>query len=60
MKETILILLNNHESYCTLDAILYCIENGIAIYTYPSHCTHQLQLLEVAVTGPFKMKLAQK
>jgi hypothetical protein len=23
-KETILILFNNHESYCTLEAILYC------------------------------------
>jgi hypothetical protein len=57
-EEAILVLLNNHKSHCTFDAVLYCRENGIVMCTFPPHCTQQLQPLDVAVTGPFKTKVA--
>jgi hypothetical protein len=59
-KEPIVVLLDSHKSHCTLDAILYCTENGIAMCTFPLHWTHQLQPLDVAMMGPFRTKLAQK
>lgn len=58
--DPILVLLDNHESHCTLDAVLYCRQNGIVLCTFPPHCTHRLQPLDVSVMGPFKTKLAQK
>lgn len=56
--DPILLLMDNHESHCTYDAITYCRENGIVLLTFPPHCTHRLQPLDVAVMGPFKQKLA--
>jgi hypothetical protein len=46
-----------HESYCTLDPILCARGNGITLATYPPHCSHRLQPLDVGVMGPFKRKL---
>ena len=57
---SIVVLLNNHNSHCTLDAILYCRVNGTVMCTFPPHCTHPLQPLDVAVRGPFKTKGAKK
>lgn len=56
--EPILILMDNHESHCTLEAINYCRENGMVVVTFPPHCTHRMQPLDVAVNGPFKQKLS--
>lgn len=51
--DPILLLMDNHESHCTLDAINYCRDNGLVAVTFPPHCTHRLQPLDVAVNGPF-------
>jgi hypothetical protein len=59
-EDPILLLLDNHESHCTLDGIMYSRDNGIVLCTFPPHCTHKLQPLDVGVLGPFKTKLAQK
>ncbi|GFG32344.1 hypothetical protein Cfor_11884, partial [Coptotermes formosanus] len=59
-KEPIVVLLDNHHSHCTLDEIIYCTEDGTVMCTFPPHCTHLLQPLDVAVMGPFKKKVAQK
>lgn len=56
--DLILLLLDNHESHCTLDCINFCRENGIVLLTFPPHCTHRLQPLDVSVMGPFKQKLS--
>lgn len=58
-EDHILLLLDNHESHCSLDAILYSRDSGIIMCTFPPHCTHRLRPLDVAVLGPFKTKLAQ-
>ena len=59
-ENKILILLDNHETHCTLDAVNFCRENGIELLTFPPHCTHRMQPLDVSVMGPFKTKLAIK
>jgi hypothetical protein len=41
----IILLMDNHESHCTLDSILYARENGITLVTFPPNCSHQLQPL---------------
>ena len=51
--------MDNYESHCTLGAINYCCENGMVVLTFPPHCTHRMQPLDVAVNGPFiKQKLS--
>jgi hypothetical protein len=56
-EERIILLMENYESHCTLDSILYARENGITPVTFPPHCSHQLQPLDIGVMGPFKGKL---
>ncbi|KAJ8955083.1 hypothetical protein NQ314_006964 [Rhamnusium bicolor] len=48
--------MDNHESHCSLEAILFAKNNGIALLTFPPHCSHRLQPLDVGVLGPFKAK----
>ena len=57
-EDPVLLLMDNHESHCTLDAINYCCENGMVALTFPPHCTHRMQPLDVVVNGPFKQKLS--
>ena len=52
--KTALLLLDNHESHVSLEAIDFCRENGIIMLIFPSHCTHKLQPLDKTVFGPFK------
>lgn len=49
--------MDNHESLCMLDAVMYAKDNGVVIVTFPPHCSHWLQPLNVGVLGPFKSKL---
>lgn len=56
--DPILLLLDNHESHCSLEAILLARNHGIVMVTFPPHCTHRLQPLDVAVLGPFKSRYA--
>ena len=56
VEDPVLLLMDNHESLCTLDAINYYCENGMVVLTFPPHCTHRMQPLDVAVNGPFKQK----
>ncbi|XP_065654572.1 uncharacterized protein LOC136081202 [Hydra vulgaris] len=48
-ENKILLLLDNHENHCTINAINFCRENGIDLLTFPPHCTHRLQPLDVSV-----------
>ena len=56
-EDHIILPMDNHERHCTLDSILYARENCITLVTFPSHCCHRLQPLDVGVLGPFKDKL---
>lgn len=53
-EKPVLLLLDNHESHQTLDVIRYCRANGIHMLSFPPHCSHRMQPLDVSVFGPFK------
>ena len=53
-----LLILDGHASHITNEAIRFGIENGLDILTLPSHCSHELQPLDVAIFHPFKLNLA--
>lgn len=53
-ENPILLLLDNHVSHRTLEVIKYCRENGIHMLSFPPHCSHRLQPLDVSVFGPWK------
>lgn len=57
-ESPILILMDNHETHCSLETILFARENGMVLVTFPPHTSHRLQPLDVAVYSPFKSKLA--
>ncbi|CAI6373585.1 unnamed protein product [Macrosiphum euphorbiae] len=39
-EDKILLLMDNHESHCSLEAVTYAKENGIMLVNFPPHCTH--------------------
>jgi hypothetical protein len=60
IDDPIVLIVDNHESHCTLDAVLYCRENGIHLLTFPPHTTDKLQPLDVGVYSPFKTYCGQE
>ena len=53
-ENQVLLLLDNHESHINLPTIEFCKQNGIVLLSFPPHCSHRLQPLDVGVYGPFK------
>lgn len=51
-----LIILDNNKTHITNNVVLYARENNIMILTFPPHCSHRLQPLDVTVFGPFKAR----
>ncbi|XP_026196656.1 uncharacterized protein LOC113169825 [Anabas testudineus] len=49
-----LLLLDNHSSHLSVDGLNYAKESGIVMLSFPPHCSHRLQPLDVAVFGPLK------
>ncbi|XP_059053650.1 uncharacterized protein LOC131847939 [Achroia grisella] len=49
-----LLLLDNHASHISIQALDFCKKNGIVLLSFPPHCTHKLQPLDRAIFGPFK------
>ena len=50
----VLIIMDNHDSHITIDALNVAKENGIILLTFPPHCSHKLQPLDRTIFGPFK------
>lgn len=50
--------MDNHESHCSVTGIKYCRENGITLPTFPPHCSHRLEPLDLGVYSMFKGKLS--
>ncbi|GAB0086563.1 HTH CenpB-type DNA-binding domain [Sergentomyia squamirostris] len=50
----VLLLMDNHSSHTSLEAIKYCRDSGIHLLSFPPHCTHKIQPLDLTVFGPFK------
>ncbi|XP_057380308.1 uncharacterized protein LOC130702711 [Daphnia carinata] len=56
----ILLLLDNHSSHMDYKVICFAKESGIHMLTFPPHCSHRLQPLDIAVFGPFKSALRNR
>ncbi|CAK1582747.1 unnamed protein product [Parnassius mnemosyne] len=51
-----LVLMDNHSSHVNLRVVEFARQNSIIIVTFPPHCSHKLQPLDVTVYGPFKTR----
>lgn len=49
-----LLLLDNHESHLSIECLDLAKENSVTILTFPPHCSHKLQPLDVGVYFSFK------
>jgi hypothetical protein len=58
-ENPVLILMDNHESHTSYDAILLAKEKGIHLLTFPPHKSSRLQPLDVSVYGPLKTYWSQ-
>ena len=54
------LLVDNHDSHCTLQFLEYARGHQICVVGYPPHCTHALQGLDVACFGHVKVLWARK
>jgi len=58
-QQPVLLILDNHSSHISLEAVDYCKNNHITLLSFPPHCSHKLQPLDVSVYGPFKTFISQ-
>ena len=49
-----LLLMDNNDNHCSLEVVDLARENDLTIVTFPPHCSHRLQSLDVSVYGPLK------
>lgn len=54
MDRPVLLLLDNHTSHLSVEALDIAAANGVHILSFPPHCSHKLQPLDVSVFGPIK------
>ena len=50
----VLLILDNHISHCSLEAVELCRSSGVVLLTLPPHCSHRLQPLDRSVYRPLK------
>lgn len=53
-NDPVLLLVDNHNSHLSIDALDFAHDNGITILSFPPHCTRRMQPLDVSVFGPMK------
>lgn len=54
LASPVILLMDKHCSHLSVEAIDLAVENGVHIVTFPPHCSHRLQPLDVSVFGPVK------
>ncbi|XP_023312440.1 uncharacterized protein LOC111692606, partial [Anoplophora glabripennis] len=54
MERPVLLVLDNHSSHLNVETLNLAKENGVVMLSFPPHCSHKLQPLDVSVFGPFK------
>ncbi|GFO13383.1 tigger transposable element-derived protein 6 [Plakobranchus ocellatus] len=54
-ENKVLVILDNHESHISIEAVDYCRDNGIVLLSLPPHCSHKMQPLDRTIFGPLKM-----
>ncbi|CAG7729982.1 unnamed protein product [Allacma fusca] len=55
----LLLILDNHSSHVSFQAVSYCRRHHIDLLTLPPHSTHKLQPCDVSFFGPLKSKYSQ-
>ena len=50
----LLLLMDNHASHVTLEAVNLCRQNFITLLGFPAHTSHRMQPLDVSLYGPLK------
>ncbi|KAK2575359.1 hypothetical protein KPH14_000832 [Odynerus spinipes] len=58
-QDPVLLLLENHSSHINIEVVTKAKENHVTMLSFPPHCSHNLQLLDVGVYGPFKNYLSR-
>ena len=53
-EQPLLLLLDDHSSHISVDVINFAKTNNVTMMSFPPHCSHKLQPLDVSVFGPFK------
>ena len=53
-KFPFVLFLGNHISHLSIEAVAKTRKKGVHIYTFPPKRSYQMQLLDIAVYGPFK------
>ena len=53
-ENPILLMLDNHDFHLSFNVIELAREDDIHIVTFPPHCSHKLQPLDISVYGPLK------
>lgn len=53
---SVLLILDNHNSHISLAAIHFCRDNGIQMLTLPPHSSHKMQPLDHSFFSPLKNK----
>ncbi|XP_063231073.1 uncharacterized protein LOC134535762 isoform X2 [Bacillus rossius redtenbacheri] len=54
LEHKVLLLMDNHEFHISLESLELAKHNGIILLTFPPHCSHKLQPLDVSVYFPFQ------
>ncbi|XP_049302937.1 uncharacterized protein LOC125776096 [Bactrocera dorsalis] len=55
-----MLLLDNHGSHLSIEAIDLALDHSITLLSFPPKCTHKMQPLDVAVFAPFKGMMTVK
>lgn len=53
-ESKLLLLLDNHPSHLSVAAIDLCRAHGVVLLSFPPHCTHRMQPMDISVFGPLK------
>jgi len=56
-EKPVLLIFDNHSSHIDYNVVKFAKDNSIILLTFPPHCSHALQPLDVSVFGPFKSAL---
>lgn len=57
-EHPVLLLLDNHSSHKSLISLNLARENNVHLLSFPAHCSHRMQPLDISVYGPFKKFVA--
>ena len=58
VEDPVILVLDNHSSHVSLNAVLFCRSNSIHIVSSPPHSSHKTQPLDVCFFGPIKTHYA--